>query len=149
VKSCETRGIRSFGLPSSITPQAAYIHVKQIMKSYNFQFVSEIENEQMLASWYYGKEVVTGKEYIAAGQVYNQKIELFLSGSEEKAIIGLLTDFGQKLLSRMIGSRIINAPEDLIDLMCPHCGGTLESLPKIGENLTCKWCKETFSFNPK
>ncbi len=148
VRSCETRGIRSFGLPGSITPQAAYLYVKQILKSYNFQFVSEIENDQMLASWYFGKETGTGKEYVAAGQVYNQKIELFVSGSEEKAIIGILTDFGQKLRSRMMASRIINTPDDLTELMCPHCGGTLELLPKIGDKITCKWCNETFSFNP-
>ncbi len=148
VRTCETRGIRSYGLPSSISPQTAYIHVKQILKSYNFQFISEIENDQMIAAWYFGKETGTGKEYVAAGQVYNQKIELFLSGPDEKAIIGMLTDFGQKLRSRMITSRIINSPEELNDLMCPHCGGTLERLPKVGENVSCNWCKETFIFNP-
>ncbi len=148
VRTCETRGIRSYSLPNSIPPQAAYMHVKQILKSYNFQFVSESENDQMLASWYFGKEFGTGKEYVAAGQVYNKKIELFISGSDEKAIIGLLTDFGQKLRSRMIASRIINTPEELSDLMCPHCGGTLESLPAIGEKITCIWCKESFTYNP-
>jgi len=148
VRTSEIRGIRSFGLPTSIKPKAAYIHVKQILKSYSFQFVSEIQNDQMLAVWYYGQEIGTGKEYVAAGQVYNQKIEVFISGSEEKAIIGLLTDFGQKLRGRMVASRIISAPEELIDLMCPQCGGTLESLPQIGEKITCKWCKEEFTFNP-
>ncbi len=148
VRTCETRGIRSYGLPSSITPQAAYIHIKQILKSYNFQFVSEIENDQMLAAWHFGKETGTGKEYVAAGQVYNGKIELFISGPEEKAIIGMLTDFGQKLRGRMMASQIINTPEELIGLICPHCGGTLERLPKVGENITCNWCKEQFVFNP-
>ncbi len=148
VRTCESRGIRSYGLPSGMTPQAAYIHVKQILKSYNFQFVSESENDQMLAAWYHGKEIGTGKEFVAAGQVYNGKIELFISGPEEKAIIGLLTDFGQKLRGRMVAGRIISTPEELVVLMCPHCGGTLERLPKVGENMTCNWCKESFIFNP-
>ncbi len=148
VRTCETRGIRSYGLPSSIAPQAAYIHVKQILKSNNFQFISEVENDQTLAAWYFGKEIGTGKEYVAAGQVYNGKIELFISGPEEKAIIGMLTDFGQKLRGRMIAGQIINTPEELIVLICPHCGGTLERLPKVGEKMICNWCKETFTFNP-
>ncbi|OLS15279.1 MAG: hypothetical protein RBG13Loki_1060 [Promethearchaeota archaeon CR_4] len=148
VNTCETRGIRSFGLPASVTPQTAFVQVKQILKYYNFQSVSEIENDQMLAAWYYGKEVGTDKEYVAAGQVYNQKIELFISGAEEKAIIGLLADFDQKLRSRMFASRIVSKPEELVDLMCPHCGGTLESFPKVEEKITCKWCKEEFTYNP-
>lgn len=147
VQSCESRGIRSYGLPDTVDPIVAFNHVKQLLKSYNFQFVSESSSDQSLVAWFFGKEFGSDKVYAAVGQVLNQKLEFFVCGVDEKAIIGLLTSIGQKLPTRMVSSQILSSPDELVELFCPHCGGTLEYYPKIGESVTCKWCSQNFIFN--
>ncbi|HMF33689.1 MAG TPA: hypothetical protein VKK79_19855 [Candidatus Lokiarchaeia archaeon] len=148
VQKSESRGIRSYGMPEGLEPLVGFNHIKQLMKSYNFQFVSESNSEDMLVAWFYAREFGGEREYAAVGQILNQKIEIFACGVEEKAIIGLLTDIGQKMRNRMVSSQILSSPEVFIELFCPHCGGTLEYLPKVGDTVACKWCETSFTFNP-
>ena len=135
-------------MPEGVASNVAFNHVKQILKSYNFQFVSESNSEDMLVAWFYAKEFNADKEFAAVCQILNGKIEVFACGADEKAIIGLLTDIGQKLRSRMVSSQILRSPEEFLELYCPRCGGTLDYLPRVGDSVECKWCKESFVFNP-
>jgi hypothetical protein len=148
VQNSESRGIRSYAMPEGLASNVAFNHLKQIVRTYNFQFVSESNNEDALVAWFYAKEFNSDREYASVTQILNGKIEIFACGSDEKAIIGLLTDIGQKLRARMVSSQILQSPEEFIELFCPRCGGTLEYLPRAGDSVECKWCKETFVYNP-
>ncbi|MHA1733304.1 MAG: PCI domain-containing protein [Promethearchaeota archaeon] len=146
------RAIRSYGIPHSLdgNEAVAFVHIKQLLGSLGFGLVGENDEGAggKKVSWFHGVDTNTGTEFVAVGQVLNQKMEVFASSKDEQGIAGLLTYVSKKLKDRMLSSKIVQETSEIHELFCPLCGGTIPYYPQVGELITCKWCGGQFQFIP-
>ncbi|HME52061.1 MAG TPA: hypothetical protein VKM55_07575 [Candidatus Lokiarchaeia archaeon] len=144
------KGIRSYGIPSSLEPADAYLIMKEILLTNEFEFVGEkfIEEKSQFLGWYYTSfnENDAVQDFIVIGQVLNGKMEFFAMANEASQLLSGLTCLASQLRTALIERGTITDESELMELLCPSCGGVLDKFPTQGELHACKFCGAKLQF---
>jgi len=144
------KAIKSYGIPASLNPTDAYLIIKEILITNEFEFVGEklIEDKNQYLGWYYTsfKEAEKLDDFIVIGQVLNKKMEFFAMGNNATQLLSGITHLAKALRTALIDRGIIKGESNLVELVCPSCGGVLERNPAPGEIHACKFCGAKLQF---
>lgn len=144
------KGIKSYGIPTGLEPADVYLIMKEILITNEFEFVGEkfIEEKGQFLGWYYTifMEQESAEDFIVIGQVLNNKMEFFAMANEASQLLSGLTFLANQLCVCLIERGSIADESDLMELLCPSCGGVLDNFPALGELHTCKFCGVKLQF---
>ncbi|MEX2684921.1 MAG: hypothetical protein Q6373_025325, partial [Candidatus Sigynarchaeota archaeon] len=144
------KGIKSYGIPAGLAPTDAYLIIKEILITNEFEFVGEklLEDKSQFLGWYYTgfKLGENESDFIVIGQVLNNKMEFFAMAGDGMQLLRGLTYLAKELRERLIERDIIKNESELVELVCPSCGGVLDMSPIKGELHTCKFCGAKLQF---
>jgi hypothetical protein len=116
-----------------------YAMVKQTIQYFNFQLITE-QKEKKIA-WYFGTEMVSGRDILVIGQIVANKLEWLCASQEASILISLLTNIYNEFLNRLIINNVITSVGQIVDLECRYCGAILPKFPKKGVPIECQQCK--------
>ncbi|MFX0103123.1 MAG: hypothetical protein ACFFCS_26395 [Candidatus Hodarchaeota archaeon] len=144
------KGIKSYGLPEELEATEAYLILKEILITNGIELVSEklLEESNHYVGVYYTKTTRDGKEedFIVIGQIVNAKMEFFAVSNDPQDLLCGLTTLAKRLFDELKERDIISNHDDLIELFCLSCGGTLSKYPEPEEIYTCKFCGAKLKF---
>ncbi len=144
------KGIKSYGIPAGLAPTDAYLIIKEILITNEFEFVGEkfLEDKNQFLGWYYAGFKTGEKEsdFIVIGQVLNNKMEFFAMASDGMQLLSGLTMLAKTLRESLVERGTIKDELELVELVCPSCGGVLDVFPTSGQLHTCKFCGAKLQF---
>lgn len=144
------KGIKSYGIPAGLTPTDAYLIIKEILITNAFEFVGEkfIEDKNQFLGWYYTrfKSGDVENEFIVIGQVLNNKMELFAMACDGMQLLSGITFLAKELRTTLVARGTIKDESELVELVCPSCGGVLDTFPIPGDLHACKFCGAKLQF---
>jgi len=113
--------------------------IQQTIQEFNFQLITE-QKEKMIA-WYFGTDLVSGKDILVIGQIVANKLEWLCASKEPNVLISLLTNIHNEFINRLVINNVITAVDQVINLECKYCGAILPKFPKKGVLIECSKCK--------
>jgi hypothetical protein len=144
------KGIKSYGIPAGLAPTDAYLIIKEILITNEFEFVGEkfLEDKNQFLGWYYTGFKTGEKEndFIVIGQVLNNKMEFFAMASDGMQLLSGLTHLSRILREGLVERGTIKDESELVELVCPSCGGVLDVFPAAGQLHACKFCGAKLQF---
>ncbi|MBN2152282.1 MAG: hypothetical protein JW839_12600 [Candidatus Lokiarchaeota archaeon] len=144
------KGIKSYGIPAGLAATEAYLIIKEILITNEFEFVGEkfLEEKNQFLGWYYTGFKVGEKEddFIVIGQVLNNKMEFFAMAGDGMQLLRGLTHLAMILREGLVERGTIRDESELVELVCPSCGGVLDVFPAAGELHPCKFCGAKLQF---
>nr|MDO8083744.1 hypothetical protein [Candidatus Sigynarchaeum springense] len=144
------KGIKSYGIPAGLAATDAYLIIKEILITNEFEFVGEkfLEDKGQFLGWFYAgfKAGEKEDEFIVIGQVLNNKMEFFAMAGDGMQLLSGLTFLAKTLRERLVERGTIKDESDLVELVCPSCGGVLDAFPAPGELHACKFCGAKLQF---
>ncbi len=144
------KGIKSYGIPAGLAATDAYLIIKEILITNEFEFVGEkfLEDKNQFLGWYYTGFKTGEKEsdFIVIGQVLNNKMEFFAMASDGMQLLSGLTMLSKALREGLVERGTIKDESELVELVCPSCGGVLDVFPASGQLHACKFCGAQLQF---
>jgi len=113
--------------------------IQQTIQQFNFQLITEQKNKMI--AWYFGTELVSGKDILVIGQVDANKLEWLCASQDPSILISLLTNIHNEFINRLVINNVITAVNQVIDLECKYCGSILPKFPKKDALIECPKCK--------
>jgi len=113
--------------------------IQHTIQQFNFQLITENKEEKI--AWYFGNELVSGKDILVIGQIEANKLEWRCASRDPNILISMITNFYNEFLNRLIINNVITSVDQVIDLECKYCGAILPKFPKKGFLIECPKCK--------
>jgi len=143
-KSTEnTRAIKSIGVgvDGQFDPDFYFMHLCQAIQDQNFQLITS--NKENRVAWYFGIDLVSGKDILIIGQLVQNKVEWIAVGKNPHLLISLLSNVANQFGILMVIKGIIESINQIYDLECKYCGTPLSYMPEKGVSITCLKCSNS------
>ncbi len=112
--------------------------INKIIQDQNFQLIIKDNDNKIV--WFYGTELVSGKDVLVIGQINSGKIEWLAASQNHSLLISILTKFVNTFKEEMIILSQINSDDQIYHLECKYCGNILSSFPGKGKSIECNKC---------
>ncbi|MBY9014758.1 MAG: hypothetical protein KGD68_03625 [Candidatus Lokiarchaeota archaeon] len=134
------KAIKSIGIgtDSQLDENNFFEQINKIVETNNFQLLVKDQNNKI--SWFYGTDLVSGKDVLIICQVLDRKIEWLAASSNPHLLISLLTKFITMFEKDMIILGQIESEEQIYTLECKYCGNILAYFPLKGKSIECHKC---------
>jgi hypothetical protein len=110
----------------------------KIIQDQNFQLIIKDKDNKIV--WFYGTDLVSGKDILVIGQIISGKIEWLAASQNHPLLISILTNFVNTFIDKMMILNQINSEDQIFHLECKYCGNILSSFPGKGKTIECKKC---------
>ena len=110
----------------------------KIIQDQNFQLIIKDKDNKIV--WFYGTDLVSGKDVLVIGQIISGKIEWLAAAQNHPLLISILTNFVNTFRDEMMILNKINSEDQIYHLECKYCGNILSSFPGKGKTIECNKC---------
>ncbi|TXT53448.1 MAG: hypothetical protein BAJALOKI2v1_960010 [Promethearchaeota archaeon] len=134
------RAIKSLGIliEDELDLDEIFAQVNLILRMNNFQLIAKDLEKKIV--WYFGTELESKQDILIIGQINKRKIEWLATSRDPHILIPLLTMVKQDFIERLKRLKMIDSPDQIMELNCKNCGYVLPELPKVGEMVECTKC---------